>query len=156
MLEYGCPIWSPFYTVHINKLEQIQKKCLRTITRRFNLGRSVSTYAQRLARFHILPLEARRNRYDLLYLHKILHAGVDSPALLSLINFNTNLRTRTPNVFSLQVFRNNTSYYNPIIRMCRLYNEMAKLHGNEIDVFDSRFSIFKNSVTQMYLNFTIK
>jgi ribonucleases P/MRP protein subunit RPP40 len=35
VLEYYCPIWSPYYSVHINGIERAQKRCLWFLTRKF-------------------------------------------------------------------------------------------------------------------------
>jgi hypothetical protein len=143
-LEYCCPIWSPFYAVHF-RLEGVQKKCLSFLSRKFNYGRSLTSYSLVLE----LCLWDRRKRYDLLCLHKILHSSIDAPDLLSLFSINTLYRSRQPNIFTSQVYRNNISYYNPIVRMSRLYNEVARDNAT-IDVFNSKFSLFKRNVSDLF------
>ncbi|KAL0853132.1 hypothetical protein ABMA27_012896 [Loxostege sticticalis] len=146
VLEYCCPIWSPFYRNHADNLERIQKRCLRYLSRKHNYGRALNNYGERLIKFDVMPLETRRKRYDLLYLHKILHFTVDAPGLLSAINVNIRHRSRNPNTFDIQVYRNNTSYYNPLVRMCRTYNELSR-GGKDIDIFNSNFSQYKKAIS---------
>ncbi|KAL0871637.1 hypothetical protein ABMA27_004163 [Loxostege sticticalis] len=148
VLEYCSPVWSPFYNVHINNIEKIQKRCLRYLSRKHNFGRSLAGYSQRLSKFDVIPLCTRRRRYDLLCLHKILHAIINAPNLLSSLNINTLHRSRRPNVFSIQVYRNNTSYYNPLIRMCRAYNELVR-SGRDVDIFNDKFSVFKKAISEI-------
>jgi hypothetical protein len=146
VLEYCSPVWSPYYSVHINDIERAQKRCLRFLTRKFNYGRSLSNYGERLSKFGVIPLHARRDRYDLLCLHKILHSSIRSPELLSALNINIKYRSRCPHTFALQVYKNNTSYYNPLTRMCRTYNQYTH-DGKDMDIFDARFSSFKRKVS---------
>lgn len=152
LLEYCCPVWSPYYSVHIGRLESIQRKCLKILSYRYNYGRA--HYDNQLSKFGVLSLEARRKRYDLICLHKILHSTFNSPTLLSSININTRHRPRSSHncAFTIQVYRNNTSYYNPLVRMCRLYNNLNSKHNADIDVFNYKFTVFKKSLTPHILS----
>lgn len=144
-LEYGSIIWSPFYAVHSKLIEGVQKKFMRSLAFRQGLSRQLRSYCDRLAKFNMTTLENRRKQSDLIYLYKIINSYIDSPSLLSSINFNTVYKTRNPNLFSLQVFRNNTSYYNPIVRMCRLYNEISHNY-KELDIFENNLYSYKRKV----------
>lgn len=148
VLEYCCPVWSPFYQVHIDNIERVQKKFVKFVCRKHNMSRLLVDYSERLAKFKMIPLYTRRKRYDLLCLHKILHSSIESPDLLHSININTLYRIRSPNTFSLKVYKNNTSFYSPITRMCRSYNELNR-SGKDIDVFNNRFSIFKREISKI-------
>jgi hypothetical protein len=148
ILEYCCPIWSPYYDIHVANIEKIQKRCLKYISHKYNFGRALKNYGERLGRFELISLESRRRRYDLLCLHKIMHAAIDAPELLSSLNLNTRYRSRSPNTFSMQVYKNNTSYFNPIVRMCRTYNQVV-LSGESIDVFNARFPAYKGTVSDI-------
>lgn len=141
ILEYGCQVWSPFYQVHIKNIDNIQNKMLKVLSYRCNLGRSLTNYTQRLEKFNMISLESRRKILDLKLLHKILHYAIKSPALLQQLNINCFTRTRLYKTFSLKVYKNNTSFYNPISRMCRLYNDLSLKH-QELDIFERRPSAF--------------
>lgn len=149
VLEYCCPIWSPCYGIHINALENVQKRCLKYITRKYNFGRTLSDYNKRLAKFNMISLQTRRVRYDLLCLHKIVHSVIDAPDLLSSLSFNTLYRSRHPNTFAIQVYKNNTSFFNPIVRMCRTYNDVVR-RERHLDVFNARFSTYKKNVSEVF------
>lgn len=146
ILEYGSAVWSPFYEVHIQTIERVQKRCLKIMTYKFGYGRTLSSYSERLKTFNVVPLETRRKEQDLLYLHKILHCRLDTPCLLESININTNYRYRQNKPFKLNVYKNNTSYYNPIVRMCRLYNDISAEDPSDLDVFQSSFCKYKRLV----------
>lgn len=148
ILEYNSVIWSPYYAVHSDRIEKIQKKCLNILCYRYGLKRKLQSYSERLCKFNSLPLDTRRKYFDFTCLFKIIHSIVDSPSLLSLINFNIRPRSRHPhlNIFSLQVYTNNTSFYNPIVRMCRQYNDLLANHNKDIDIFKNNLYIFKKEI----------
>ena len=138
ILEYGSPIWSLNYKVHIDDIERIQRKFLRILCYRIKPGRSCLNYRDRLLKFKVQPLESRRIIFDLVYLYKITHSIIDSPELLAHISLNIKFsarRSNEVNLFSLQIYKNNISYYNPLTRMARQYNEMAKSNHNLVDIF---------------------
>jgi hypothetical protein len=144
-LEYGSIIWSPFYEVHSKRIESVQSKFVRCLSHRWGLYRKLTSYSERLTYFNMRTLETRRQLSDLMCLFKIVNYYIDSPSLISLINFNTYHKTRNPRLFSLQVFRNNTSFFNPLIRMCRLYNELSLIY-KDLDMFNSTLNSFRFKV----------
>jgi hypothetical protein len=147
-LEYGAIVWSPFYATHIKHIESVQRKFLRVLSFRQGYHRRLSSYKLRLDHFKMISLEGRRKLSELIFLHKIVNSLIDSPSILSSINFNIVLRSRRsrlPDLFSLQVFRNNISYFNPIVRMCRLYNDTV-LAQPEIDIFTPNPNVFRRSI----------
>ena len=149
ILEYCSPIWSPYYYVHVNSIDRIQIKCLKFIYRKYFFGRSFQNYEQRLSKLNLLSLRTRRMRYDLLCLHKVLHSYIDAPGLLSSLRINTHHRIRCPKIFAMEVHKNNTSYYNPLVRMCRTYNDIACGSNDAgFDVFDGNFPAYKRNVTK--------
>lgn len=150
VLEYACPIWSPFYKTHISNIERVQARCLKIATYRHNMGRIFSSYADRLTWCRLHSLETRRSRYDLIYLHKIIHHVIDSDTLLSLININTNYRSRCPQTFALRTFTDNVSHFNPVTRMCRFYNEVNSKHRHQIDIFNRKYVTFKKSIDNIF------
>lgn len=151
VLEYCCPIWSPHYNVHSDGIERVQKRCLKYISYRYGIGRLFKDYSERLSKFKMIALHKRRDRYDLFCLHKIVHSSIDAPNLLSSLNFNTRHRSRNPNIFALQVYKNNTSFFNPVVRMCRSFNELVR-SGVDIDLFNGSFTQYKRRVNDIFEN----
>lgn len=145
VLEFNTIIWSPYYRVHIERLEGVQRRFLRVLCYRHGYHRTVRGYENRMTRFKIQSLEVRRKYFDLVYLYKIIHSHIDCPSLLSLINFNIRYRSRNPRPFSLQVYNNNTSFYNPIVRMCRAFNELVQ-SNKEIDLYRHSLGKFKKYI----------
>jgi exonuclease III len=145
ILEYGSTIWSPHYKVHTDEIERVQKKCLRMLCYRIHPGRSaITNYETRLSKFNVHKLETRREYFDFIYLYKIIHAIIDVPDLISQINFNFRYSARRSNqtgLFALQVYKNNTSFYNPLVRMARQYNELSK-KNLDFDVFQPKLQLY--------------
>lgn len=50
----------------------------------------------------------------------------------NLTNINTQYNTRSPSTFSLNIFKNNIAYCNPIVRMCRLHNEITEMNDGKL------------------------
>lgn len=148
ILEYGSPIWSPFYQVHINDIERVQKKCLKVLSYRQHFGRACTSYDERLSKFRVQSLEIRRKYFDLVYLYKIVHFMIDSSVLLSNITLNTKYsqrRSTRVSLFALHTYKNNISYYNPLVRMARQYNELV-INNLHLDIFHPRLRIYINIV----------
>lgn len=151
ILEYNAPVWSPHYAVHTNRIEGIQKRFLTILCYKQGLNRTLPSYTDKLHKFNAKSLESRRKYFDMVYLFKIIHSYIDSPALLSLININIRPRLRNPfvNTFSLQIYKNNTSYFNPVVRMCRLYNDLLSKNHMTIDLFNNNLPKFKKAIIEI-------
>lgn len=149
VLEYNSVIWSPYYAVHMNRIESVQKRCLKLLSYRFNLNRAYNTYPDLLSKFKIHSLENRRDLNGLIILHKIIHSYIDCPSLLSNINFNTFQRCRNPKLFLLRVYLNNTSFFNPLTRMCRQYNELVDSNA-DVDIFDNNKIRYINKLKAIF------
>ena len=130
-------IWSAYYKVHSDEIERVQRKCLRMLCHRHQMGRSCLDYKARLFKFNIQMLETRRKYFDFIYFYKLIHSVTDTPDLLYEITINTKHNPRRPNktnLFALLTYKNNTSFHNPLVRMARQYNEMA-IHNPNLDIF---------------------
>ena len=109
-LEYGSLIWYPYYDIYKNSLERVQRRFLKFLA--FKLD---GTYPERgcnhanlLSRFNLLSLEHRRITASLIFLFKLLHNLIDSPALLSQVLFHIpRLNSRQDLTFHCATPRNN-------------------------------------------------
>ena len=97
------------------------------------IRRTLYSYEERLNYFKIFTLKKRRECGSLMFLHKLLNGGIDSPALLEALNFNVpSRRLRQHVTFHIPIRQTNQSFHNPISRACRLYNTIT----DNIDFFN--------------------
>ena len=84
-VEYACPIWSPADSANINLLENVQRKFtskfqrFRTYDEELGMTVSNTSYPQRLNELKIYSLQRRRDRYTIIYMHKIKIGLVPNP-----------------------------------------------------------------------------
>ena len=67
IVDYCSAIWSPYQKQDIEKLEKVQRRATKIISEIRNLP-----YTERLRRCKLMTLEARRRRYDLIEMFKIM------------------------------------------------------------------------------------
>lgn len=125
ILEYASQVWSPYHDVHINRIESVQRKFLRFALRGlgwidpFNLP----PYHDRLKLINLPSLEKRREVADIIFVHQILTAAIDSPYLLQHMGLNINtLSLRSVNLFHISYHRTEYGRFEPISRMLRSVN----------------------------------
>ena len=65
--DYCSQLWNPYKAGEINKFEQVQRSFLQKIS-----DDTGGDYWERLKKLKMLSLQRRRERYIILYIHKIL------------------------------------------------------------------------------------
>jgi hypothetical protein len=93
-LEYASCVWSPFYDVHVDKVERVQRRFIRYALR--GLGWTdtydLPPYEHRCA---LLRLDTLVKRRSIMFIFDILLGRMNSPNLLSALDLNTpRYRTR--------------------------------------------------------------
>lgn len=124
-LEYAALIWCPYYEVHKVRLEKLQRKFLK-----FLAYKSDGIYPTRgfshetlLLRFSFQSLETRRHCSCIKFLFNLVHGNIDSPKLLSYLNYNSPAYpTRKQLTFYCQTPRTNVLLKSPIYSMCNSFN----------------------------------
>lgn len=127
-LEYCSSVWNPNYNIHINRIEKVQKKFIRSVAYKFGVSNRLKTYIERLQHFRLHSLSKRRAILDMSYLHKLLNGHIDSPTLLSKLQFNVPNRVpRHPGgLFKKKFCRTTMGRNSPIVRLSRMYNDLCK------------------------------
>ena len=95
ILEYYSTVWSPYTKDYIHKIEMVQCRAARYVTNRY---RNTSSVTSMLEHLEWESLEARRAKYQLTMLFKIVHGLVDIPAN----NYLTPASNRTSSQHSLK------------------------------------------------------
>lgn len=132
-LEYASIVWSPFYAAHINALEQVQRRFLKYLSLKTDgVYPQIGCCHSSLLQKHSLDsLEVRRTNSELKLLYKLLHNEIDSPDVLSQINFLVPRSSRYSFTFYVASSRTNVSKYSPLKRMQDAYN----LYQCNFDIF---------------------
>lgn len=140
ILDYGSIVWSPFYDIHINTIERVQKRFTRLLFRKFHYP--TEDYENRLLRLELTSLENRRLLFDELTLYKI-HNGIYNTSLNQFIIVRNPVRvTRLAHTFYLPFVSNNIEYFTPILRLQRQHNETF----TNININEENFNAFKRYV----------
>lgn len=79
ILEYGSVVWSPNYRVHIETIERIQHRFLRTTAFRMGIFRENYVYDDNLLLLRMTTLESRRFVGDICFLYGIISGRIDCP-----------------------------------------------------------------------------
>ena len=94
--EHCSPIWRPFSKTMLNKLEGLQKRCVKWIlSEEYLKYNSYITYIQKCRQVNLLPLTKRFDLNDLIWFHKILYnlIPLKLPDYLSFFDGNSRLRS---------------------------------------------------------------
>lgn len=147
ILEYASSIWSPFYAVHVNRIERIQKKFISHLN--FIFRKHTNSYEQNCRIYKLLTLEERRDLLDMGLLHDILRGGLSCPDLLAGLSLRAPSR-RTRNAAMLYVPSHHTNYGKNVVltRLARTYNNKFM----DVDPFICSKHTFKNNIISTMLN----
>ena len=125
-LEYCSVAWNPFYSVHVNCIESVQKQFLLFALRGLGWHDQfiLPPYQDRLQLLDMESLEDRRRRSDGVYMYKLMNELIDAPYIRSNIVLNSSLyETRGRNTLIQLHHPTNYGYNEAINRLTRLYNQ---------------------------------
>jgi hypothetical protein len=123
ILEYGSVLWDPNTSVASNMIERVQRKFLRMVAFRLNIPCPPHDYTPVLTELGLSSLANRRHAANLLFLSKLLSNQIDSPSLLSVINFRVpSHHTRSCAPFHIPHLTSNFLLNAPMVRLPRSAN----------------------------------
>lgn len=140
LTDYCASIWNPYYQVHIDAIERIQKKFTRIVFRKFHYP--YECYNMRLRRLELLSLEDRRTLMDELTLYKIEN-GIFQLGIPINFQFNPIRVTRNNQLFYLPTVTTNVEFNSPVLRMHRHHMSFF----SNVDLHEPNFRAFKRYVT---------
>lgn len=137
ILEYGSIVWDPYYNVHINLIESVQKQflifCLRDVYRGYS---ALPSYSSRLALIRLPTLKSRRIMLNVSFLVNLLNGNVSSNFLLSKISLNVPQRTlRFNHPLYVKTFRTNYEMADPFRKLCCCFNEMFNFIDFSLNIY---------------------
>lgn len=134
ILEYASQVWNPCYNKYISRIENIQKKFVKYICFRLKVKYSSNNYHQLCKKFHLLPLVARRDVADVVFLLKLISNSIDCPEILHKIHFNIpNKSSRIYNPIRTELVPSNYHQNTYLRRVGNNFNRSANLHN--LDLF---------------------
>lgn len=147
--EYCSVVWAPSYITHIDRIEKVLKRFIRTLCLKCGLEYSSQNYDRLLCYFGLPRLSCRRSYRDIMFLFKVLNNFIKCPELVDLIQLHVpsqyNLRHHP--FVDVEFHRTNYGIHSPLVRVSNLINNMH-LDG---DMFSRSLSDFKvNLMRELY------
>lgn len=149
-LMYASSIWSPYFEVHIKRLERVQHRFLAYISFKARLQnpRVTHNYAELYKLTNICTLKSNREYVDACLLYKIINDLLTSSHLKSLFTRNNSqYNLRNCHQFIIPTYRTSYCYYSPIARLSRLGN------NTRISLVCDSFSSFKRQAKEQFFVF---
>lgn len=139
IIDYCSTIWAPFYYVHIDRLERIQRKFVKMLCFKFNIYYDRDNYDLLVKYFSLQPLAERRVFSDLMFAFKVLNGVVrcsDISDMFSVYIPSRPLR-RLP-ILTVDYHRTNYGLHCPVTRIANELNSF-NLDGDALRVSSAAF-----------------
>lgn len=148
-LEYASQIWNPRYHKYIDRIENIQRRFIKYLCFHQKIPYHSIDYLRLCKKYHLLPLEDRRNIADYLFLLKIFNNSIDSPELLSKFYFNVPSKIFRFNP-PLRVPLASTNYRQNsfIVRAGKQFNEICKQY--DLDPFTTSVTSARRCLSNQF------
>ncbi|XP_077291097.1 uncharacterized protein LOC143914677 [Arctopsyche grandis] len=144
-LEFASIIWSPFYLSHINCIEKVQLKFIKSLRYLFPTY-THSTVSDILKILSFNNLSVRRRHSDAIFFFKLINGFLDCSDLLNKVNFRIPVRyPRRIALFSLDPFNTNSQKYFYLQRVYRMFNGEL----NEVDLFGISLHQFRSNIKRI-------
>lgn len=160
-LEYAVPVWNPYYDLHINRIESIQKKfmtflyfkCTANYDQNIPFYENVirmPSYPTRCKELNILSLVDRRKYLGCCFIVKILQGNTISSEILQNIHLAVPGKLlRKNNFLEIKHHRTNYGMNEPINSMSINFNEISHLFDFNITL-PHFFKILKDFYVSNY------
>jgi len=140
ILEFATPVWSPFYQLHIDRIERIQRNFTRFAMQRLDWTdqHNIPCYEDRCAVLKLQSLENRRLMFDVMLVFDVLNGRIESSELMSLLNYNVKqYNTRSSSLLMLKTCRTNYAKNSPFNRCVNNFTKFDEhfVHGMSREAF---------------------
>lgn len=145
LLEYCDIVWCPFYQVHIDRVERVQRRFSKFVffKMRWNFSPDYEARCQLLG---LVKLTTRRKIHDVMFVRDVLCYHLKSPCLLALIPIYAPERPLRQREFLFRALhRTNYGLNEPMSRAISNFNSVWSV----VDLSSSR-SIFKSTLFNFY------
>ncbi|CAG9137746.1 unnamed protein product [Plutella xylostella] len=142
ILEFSSPVWSPQYDVYKQRIEAVQHRFIRHLAYRERISYK-NNYKLLENYFGLDSLENRRVASDMRLLYDIVHANIDCPELLSLLQWCVpRKRTRVTPLFRPLPYHTNYCSNNALKRIMTTYNKRF----SSLEIFSTSRNVFTNNI----------
>lgn len=142
ILEYCSVVWNPFYRVHIDRLEGVQRRFTRYALSKMPWSDGLPSFQIRNRCLCLNSLLQRRNISCAIFTHDVISGRINCSPLLSKLNFSVpNRSLRHYHLLNLAFHRTNYGMHEPINDMCRTFNEFYSLYDFGVSRDNFRKSI---------------
>lgn len=152
-LEFASVAWNPFYTIHSQRIESIQRNFTRYLAFTSQGIFHRSPYKERLDHFKMTTLRNRRMLHDLVFLFKIVNGSTGYNKLISRISLTVPYnypRKPIAQLFNTPFSRTNLGLSSPLTRICNEYSFITE-NLAELDPFGDSLQIFKTKLMKKFL-----
>ncbi|XP_053690885.1 uncharacterized protein LOC128739423 [Sabethes cyaneus] len=120
ILENACIVWTPHQLYWTLRIERVQRKFIRLALRNlpWRDPNNLPPYPDRCRLLGLDTLECRRKIQQALFVAKLLNGEIDSPKLLSLMNFRAAERTLRPSSLLTNLFHRTEFGSNEPVTSC--------------------------------------
>lgn len=150
VLEYAVPVWAPYFAVHQQRLESVQRRFVRFAARilPWNDPAAMASYADLCTLLQLPTLSRRRTLLQRLFVFDVLKNNIDCSYLLENVRLHAPTRQlRDAQLLWIAGHRTTYGHHSPLDACCRKFNDQHVLN-----VFDFNVSkpSFKRNI--MYLD----
>lgn len=143
VLEYAAPVWAPYHTSLMIRIERVQKSFIRFALRRlpWNDPINLPDYPARCQLVDLELLSNRRLKLQRLLVHDILTNNIDCPDLLSEVQLSVpNRRLRHTTLIAIPLHRTSYGYHDPFTTCLRNFNSVCEMFDFNVskDCFRAR------------------
>lgn len=138
ILEYAAPVWCPYYSTLVLKIERVQRRFIRFALRNlpWNDPVHLPPYPDRCRLIGLETLSQRRVSMQCVFIFDIIQGNIDSPVLLEQIPLYVPPRQlRNSSMLAIPHHRTNYGHFNALDFCLREFNRFS-------DSFD--FNVSKN------------
>ena len=128
-LEYGATIWYPYYAIHQQSIEKVQRNFAKYLLYKISGEYPARGYdhSTLLGEVSLYSIVHRITLAQIKFLFHLIHMNITSDELLSKIPIHVpHVNTRFPAIFYTKKYRTNIGHLSPISNACNSYNIYCK------------------------------
>ena len=147
VLEYAVPVWAPYYAVHQQKIESVQRRFVRFAARvlPWNDPGTLAPYSDLCALLGLPTLQQRRSLLQRLFVFDVLRNNIDCSDLLEDVHIRVPPRElRNFQLLSIPMHTTNYGHNNPLDACCRKFNNPTILEHFDFEVCSK--SVFRSRI----------